>query len=313
MRAVLPFTEQAFARALIMPNTTPTEIRTAVDAAVYRGEMKEHCRRGFTPLMTIKLLDRTTPHEIIACKSAGVIAGKVYPQGVTTNSDNGPVDMHVLYPVFAEMERVGMVLCLHGEDPKAFCMDRESVFLAQLCEIARSFPKLKIVLEHVTTLQAVGVVKELPDTVAATITAHHLYLTLDDVIGAKLHPHNFCMPIAKRPEDRDALRRAVLSGNPKFFLGTDSAPHTRETKECAEGCAGVFTAPMVIPLLTSFFEEFEALEMFERFTSESGARFYGLPLNEEKIRLIRQPFHIPEVIEGIVPYLAGKTLNWRIE
>jgi dihydroorotase len=296
-----------------MPNTSPIEIRTAVEAAKYRGEIKELCRHGFTPLMTIKLLDRTTPHEIQASKAAGVIAGKVYPQGVTTNSDNGPADLQGLYSVFAEMERVGMVLCLHGEDPKAFCLDRESTFLAQLCDIARCFPKLKIVMEHVTTLQAVGVVKELPDTVAATITAHHLYLTLDDVIGAKLHPHNFCMPIAKRPQDRDALRRAVLSGNPKFFLGTDSAPHVREMKECSEGCAGVFTAPMVIPLLTSFFEEFEALEMYEHFTSENGARFYGLPLNEGKMRLVRQPFRIPDMVEGVVPYLAGKTLNWRIE
>ena len=194
----------------------------------------------------------------------------------------------------------------------AFCIDREDKFLPTVKQIAKDFPKLKIVLEHLSTKKAVKLVKELPDNVAATLTVHHLLVTLDDVVGGPLMPHLFCKPLAKRDSDRDALLRAALSGNPKFFLGSDSAPHLKEKKECDCGAAGVYTAPVLLPMLTQIFADHNKLDMLEPFVSEHGAKFYGLPLNAEKVELLEKSWTVPDQIHGVVPFMAGKKLNWQV-
>jgi dihydroorotase len=310
---VLPYTAEQCARALVMPNTTPP-ILTPEDVANYRKEIEaslpEHS--SFTPLMTFKIVPSTTPEMVRELKKAGVVAGKLYPEGVTTNSEDGVKDLSQLYPVYTAMEQEGLVLCLHGEVPGVFSMDRESAFLSTLRQLAKDFPKLKIVLEHATTAEAVETVAELPDNVAATLTVHHLRITLDDVIGDKINPHHFCKPIAKRPEDRSALVKAATSGNPKFFLGTDSAPHSVESKECCCGAAGVYTAPVMLPVLAELFDEMGALDKLEDFTSTFGANHYGLPYNTGTIHLTKKPWIVPEQYDGVVPFMAGKTLQWRI-
>ena len=294
---------------------------TAEDVVRYQGEiLKAHGtfhdskERAFEPLMTIQVVPGTTPQTIDKARRAGVVAGKVYPLGVTTNSENGVSDFDALDPVFEAMQEVGMVLSLHGEspDPTVFCLDREVEFLPIIVTIRSKFPRLKIVLEHVTTARAVGFIRLCPEGVAATITVHHLFLTLNDVIGGMLQPHHFCKPVAKRPQDRDALMEAALSGSPKFFLGTDSAPHLKEEKECDAGCAGIYTAPVALPLLTQFFETNGALGRLEDFVSRFGARFYGLPLNDGMVRLIRQPWTVPHDCGGIVPFQAGQSLAWQL-
>jgi dihydroorotase len=243
LTAVAPATARHFGRALVMPNLTPP-VKTGADAMAYKERILAATEgSGFEPLMTIKLLPETTAEWIQEAKQAGVIAGKLYPQGVTTNSEDGWSEIEVLDPAFAAMEAAGMVLCLHGEAPDAFCLDREERFVRDvLPAIAGKFPRLRIVLEHVTTRVGVEMVRELPN-VAGTITVHHLLLTLDDVIGGALNPHHFCKPVAKRPEDREALVEAAIRSE-RFFLGTDSAPHLKENKECAAGCAGVYTSPV---------------------------------------------------------------------
>ena len=324
LRHVVVATAVSFGRALVMPNTTPP-IRTGADAVAYRERIcavaKEEMGErmwGFRPLMTIKLLASTTPEIVREAAKVGVVAGKLYPAGVTTHSDDGvQVDergIEMLRPVFEAMQDVDMVLCLHGEMPGVFCLDREGSFLGTLRAIAVAFPRLRIVLEHVTTAAAVAMVLLLPPTVAATVTAHHLVLTLDDVVGDRLRPHHFCKPIAKYESDRLALVAAVTSGSPKFFLGTDSAPHARETKECDGGCAGVYTAPVAMEVLAEVFEQQGALDRLEGFTSRFGARFYGLPLNEGYIELVKEPVDVPkELPGGLVPFRAGTKLSWLIQ
>lgn len=313
LKAVIGQSAYQFARGLIMPNTVPPILNAAfVDN--YFVEIRLALRNlrlpNFKPLFAIKLNHRTTPETIREAINVGAVAGKVYPIGVTTNSDDGVSDFESMAPVFAAMEKWGMVLCLHGEKPGEFCLDREVEFLPTLDCLAKNFPKLRIVLEHISTAKAVERVQSLPNTVAATITAHHLLLTLDDVIGGKLRPHNFCLPIAKRPKDRAAVRMAAISGNPKFFFGSDSAPHLKGDKECAEGCAGCYTAPVAMPLLVQIFERMNALDKLENFTSKFGADFYHLPLNEGTLVLEKRPWTVPKEINGVVPFLAGETMEW---
>lgn len=313
LRAVASWTEAQFARALVMPNTKKP-ILTGQDAVEYASRIKSAAPR-LEPLMTIKLVASTTAQIVQEAKAAGVVAGKFYPEGVTTNSEDGVREVQSLFPVFKAMEDAGMVLCLHGEAPGAFCMDREFAFLADLVLIANSFPGLRIVLEHVTTDVAVRAVRALSN-VAATITAHHLLLTLDDVVGDKLNPHHFCKPIPKRWVDREELQIAATSGDPKFFLGTDSAPHQIKAKECSSGCAGVFSAPVALQTVTEVFEQRGALDKLEAFTSINGATFYGLPLNEGTITLKRVPMKVPSscgVPVVFSPYRAGETLPWSVE
>lgn len=306
------YTSRFFARALVMPNLVPP-IRTGSEAVAYKKcIMKAVKGAAFEPLMTIKLLDATTPRMAVEAKALGVIAAKLYPRGATTNAEDGVSNIFKLFPVLAAMEECGLVLCIHAEDPSQFCMDREKACISVIREIVRTFPRLRVVVEHVTSAEMVEAVCELPDTVAATITAHHLLLTLDDVVGGNINPHAFCKPIAKRPRDRDQLAWAAKYGGSKFFFGSDSAPHPRGKKECASGCAGIFSAPVALPWLAQWFEKEAALEQLEPFVSEHGARFYDLPLNQDEITLIRQPWQAPVLTGDVIPFCAGQMMEWDL-
>lgn len=311
---LVPLTAACFRRALIMPNIVPP-VATARQVQEYRRRVRAAGGEGFGPLMTIKLLETTTPEVVYATRvSEGAVAAKLYPRGVTTNAEDGVTLENFpgcLADTLGAMEQLGMVLSIHGEMPGAFCLDREVQFLSKVEKLRADFPKLKIVLEHITTETAVNFVARLPETVAATITVHHLFLTLDDVVGDTLQPHHFCKPVAKFPRDREALRQAALSGNPKFFLGTDSAPHPVSAKECAAGCAGVFTAPVALPLLAELFDDHGALDRLEPFIAEFGAAFYGLPRNREALELLRCSWTVPERIGDYVPFRAGQPIAWE--
>jgi dihydroorotase len=305
-----------FGRVLVMPNLLPP-VRSGGDAFKYREEILawgRFSKKSFEPLMTIKLMPDTTPEMIHEASKRCVIAGKMYPEGVTTNSEDGIRDLSMMDSVFGAMEDVGMVLSLHGEVPGVFCMDREKAFLNTLGMLAHRFPRLRIVLEHITTKEAVKTVKGLPKNVAATITVHHLVLTLDDIVGGFLQPHNFCKPIAKSPEDREVLREAAIGGNPKFFLGTDSAPHRRSKKESDSGCAGVYTAPVAMPILAQVFEEEGALDKLANFTSKHGADFYKVPAPLGTLVLEKgEPYVIKESYFDVVPLWAGRSISWKAE
>lgn len=306
---------KAFARAMVMPNTVPP-IASAEKVAEYRKQILAATEGlDFEPLMTFKLLPDIEAAEVSRMKEAGVIAGKLYPRGATTNAEDGVERLDDLFPVLAAMEEAGVVLSIHGEDPAAFSLDREYAFLPAVERILKRFPSLRVVLEHVSDARTVAFVESGPGRLAATITVHHLYLSLDDVIGDFLRPHHFCKPVAKRPEDRDALKRAALSGNPRLFLGTDSAPHPVSAKESAEGCAGVYTAPVAMPLLAELFESeggSEWVALLEAFTSRFGADFYALPLNPGEVELIKESWEVPDRYAEIVPFRAGRELRWQV-
>ncbi|MGL1901472.1 MAG: dihydroorotase [Fibrobacterales bacterium] len=301
-------TARQFKRAVIMPNTLPPII-TPEGLEEYRSFILEHTD-GFEPLMTFKLIPGMEISAIADFKECNVIAGKYYPAGATTNAEDGATNIKQLYPLFEEMERLDMVLSIHGEDPNVLCIDREEAFLPSLQDLVDTFPKLRIVLEHVSSAAAIKKVQELPDTVVATITVHHLFITLDDVIK---NPHNLCMPIAKRASDRDAIASAALSGNNKFFFGSDSAPHPKTSKECSSISAGVYTAPAALPLLVEFFDQNDALDLLENFCSVFGAQYYGIPQNSETITLKKTLHKIPEICYGVVPFMAGETVRWKID
>lgn len=265
------------------------------------------------PLVTLKVTPYTTPADIRSAYYLGLRAAKLYPDGVTHNSTHGVRDLRPLYAVFRMLSDVGMLLLVHGEKPGAYSADAERLFHSALRKVAREFPDLKIVFEHITDRRTIDFVRSFPN-MAATVTLHHMLIQHDDVAGrGKMHPHNFCMPLAKRPQDRDALLEFATSGDPQCFLGTDSAPHVKEKKECAKCCAGVFTGPITIPLLVEVFEQAGRLQNLRAFACENGAHFYGLPPStEERIELIRKPWTIPTDYDGIVPFKAGETLNWQI-
>jgi len=310
---VAPYTARQFARAIVMPNLVPPV--TSVEAARdYRKRILEVTPPGFTPLMTCYLTDQTSPDEIARGHSEGVwVAAKLYPAGATTNSASGVTDVRNIYPALARMEKIGMVLCVHGEvtDPDVDVFDREAVFIERiLTRLTSDFPELKIVLEHITTSDAVDFVRS--GRVAATITPQHLIINRNAIFAGGLRPHAYCLPVAKREEHRLAVRRLAVSGLPNVFLGTDSAPHPRHAKESACGCAGIFNAPFAIESYASVFDEEGALDKLEAFASVNGARFYDLPVNEDLIMLERWTVEVPDEVDGIVPFHAGDTLSWRL-
>ena len=321
MRDVVPFTARQFARAIVMPNLTPPVTDTA-SAAAYRNRIMSAVPEGvdFTPLMTCYLTDTTDPDDLARGAADGVFtAAKLYPANATTNSAHGVSDIAKLAPVFARMEAEGIVLCIHGEvttdDIDIF--DRESEFIERhLRGIIQDFPKLRVVFEHITTSDAVDFVLECGPNVAATITPQHLHINRNAMLVGGMRPHAYCLPVAKREQHRLALRKAATSGNPKFFLGTDSAPHARHDKESACGCAGIFNAPFALESYLAVFEEENAIEHFEGFASLHGPAFYKLPVNETSITLQRDPHSVPEMLtaagEDIVPFHAGQTLNWKL-
>ncbi|OYX08145.1 MAG: dihydroorotase, partial [Sphingomonadales bacterium 32-68-7] len=308
LQAVAPFTARQFARAIVMPNLVPP-VTTAAAARAYRERIIA-AAPGFTPLMTCYLTDAADPDDLAQGFADGVFtAAKLYPAGATTNSANGVTDLSRIYPVLERMQDIGMVLCVHGEvtDPDVDVFDREAVFIDRvLGPLLRDLPGLRVVFEHATTEQAVAFVEAAGDTVAATITPQHLHLNRNAMLVGGIRPHAYCLPVAKREQHRLALRRAATSGSPKFFLGTDSAPHTRETKEAACGCAGIFNAPYALESYLAVFEAEGALDRFEGFASEHGARFYGLPLNDGTVTLERVPTDVPAQIGAVVPFHAGE-------
>jgi dihydroorotase len=314
LKTVAPYTARQFARAVVMPNLVPP-ITTPEMAAAYRERVRAAAGPGFEPLMTCYLTDRTSPDEIERGFAEGIwIAAKLYPAGATTNSASGVTDIRNIYPALARMESIGMVLCVHGEvtDPDVDVFDREAVFIQRVLEpVVRDFPKLKIVFEHITTEEAVRFVTRQP-YVAATVTPQHLIINRNAIFAGGLRPHAYCLPVAKREEHRLAVRKAATSGSPKFFLGTDSAPHARGAKESACGCAGIFNAPFALESYATAFEEDGALPKLEAFASLNGPRFYGLPANGETITLEKAETKVPDEIAGIVPFHAGEILGWRI-
>lgn len=311
---VVPYTVKYCKRALVMPNLKPP-IRTGSEAMRYKAEIKKAAKRdSFEPLVTIKLLDSTTPHTVREAKRLGVIAGKMYPRGVTKNSEDGVLDPRTLYPTFEAMQECGMVLSVHAEMPGAFCTDAEKLYCDTIRELSRDFPRLRIVVEHVSSRHMIDTVCELPDRVAATITLHHLILTRHDFMGGgKVRPHHFFAPEPKRPEDRERIQWAACFGGPKFFFGSDSAPHPRKEKECEEGSCGAFSAPVVPSRLLAFFQEMKEMQQFEPFTSEYFALFYDLPRNEGEITLVRRPWQVPAMVAGeVVPLCARQMLEWDL-
>ena len=311
---VAPFTARQFARAIVMPNLVPP-VTSVEDAAAYRDRIGAAAGPGFTPLMTCYLTDDVDPDELARGYSEGVwVAAKLYPAGATTNSASGVTDIRNIYPALERMQQIGMTFCIHGEvtDTDVDVFDREAVFIDRiLAPLARDFPALKMVLEHITTRQAAEFVAEASANVAATITPQHLHLNRNALFKGGLRPHAYCLPVVKREEHRLAVRRAAVSGSSKFFLGTDTAPHAREAKESACGCAGIFNAPYALESYAQVFEEEGALDKLEGFASEHGPNFYGLPLNEGTVTLERAEHHVPETVEGLVPFHAGETLRWR--
>lgn len=297
-------------RVLAMPNTAPA-ITNGRQAADYKADLQAQ-GADFEILTTIKLTGATTEEDVLDAANHGVAAAKQYPMGVTTNSDDGVTDVRPLFPIYAALQERDMILSIHGEVPGVFVMDAEAAFLDSLTLIRENFPKLRIILEHITTAASVELVSSMDDRVAATITDHHLAITLDDVVGSRIQPHHFCMPVAKRPTDKAALNAIVKQGHPSFFSGTDSAPHMPHDKESACGCAGIFNAPYHMQFLAHHFEEIEALDKLEAFTTQFGADFYEIPRNTEEIHLVRQPQTVPERFGPMVPFRAGHQLNWRL-
>jgi len=321
MADVLPDTVRRFARAIVMPNLR-TPVRTTQEALAYRGRifqaMPENAR--FEPLMTLYLTDDTPPEEIaLARRSGQVHAVKLYPAGATTHSDSGVTRISRCFHTLEKMEEQGMPLLVHGEvtAPEVDVFDREAVFLEEvLGPLIERFPGLKVVLEHITTRQAAQFVEVTGPNVAATITAHHLLLNRNALFQGGVRPHHYCLPVLKRETHREALIEAATSGNPKFFLGTDSAPHARGAKEAACGCAGIYTAHAALELYAIAFEEAGALDRLEDFASRFGPRFYGLPENTDTVTLARSAWTVPETLafggETLVPLRAGETLPWKI-
>jgi len=315
LRKVAPFTARQFARAIVMPNLG-SPVTTPEAAAAYRERILEATGPGFTPLMTCYLTDETEPDDLARGFEDGVwIAAKLYPAGATTNSASGVTEVRNIYPALERMERLGMVLCIHGEvtDPEVDVFDRETVFIERiLSRLVEDFPALKIVLEHITTGDAADFVSGASGNVAATITPQHLIINRNAIFAGGLRPHAFCLPVAKREKHRLAVRKAATAGSPKFFLGTDSAPHARHAKESACGCAGIFNAPFALESYATVFEQEGALDRLESFASVHGAEFYGLPLNEDTVTLQQSEIHVPDEIDGVVPFHAGETLHWRL-
>lgn len=321
MRDVLPASARQFGRAIIMPNLKPP-VTTVADALAYRARILAALPEAsrFEPLMTLYLTDRTSADEVArAAESDHVYAFKLYPAGATTNSDAGVNELEALYPVLAAMERHDVPLLVHGEvtDADVDIFDREAVFIDRhLAPLVERFPALRVVLEHITTREGAEYVRDSREGVAATITAHHLLHNRNAMLAGGIRPHFYCLPILKREPHKQALLTAATSGNPKFFLGTDSAPHARQQKESACGCAGCYTALTAMALYATAFEAANGLPALEGFASFYGADFYGLPRNTHTIRLIRKPWQVPESLpfgkDELIPWLAGDTLPWSL-
>jgi dihydroorotase len=321
MHSVLPHTARQFARAIVMPNLKPPVV-TAAEALSYRERILAALPEGaaFEPLMTLYLTDNTKAEEIRRAKESGAVhAVKLYPAGATTNSDAGVTDLRRTYAALEEMQKLGMPLLVHGEvtDSTVDIFDREAAFIEKvLTPLLFDLPELRVVFEHITTQDAAEFVKAAPGNVAATITAHHLLYNRNAMLAGGIRPHYYCLPVLKREAHREALVEAATSGNVKFFLGTDSAPHAQHTKETACGCAGCYTAFSAIELYAEAFEKAGALDRLEAFASFNGADFYGLPRNTQKITLRKEAWQLPATLSfgehQLVPLRANEVLQWKL-
>ncbi|MEQ1836310.1 MAG: dihydroorotase [Candidatus Nitrotoga sp.] len=321
MHSVLPDTARQFARAIIMPNLRPP-VTTTEQAQAYRARILAALPVGshFEPLMTLYLTDNTTAKEIRTAKQSGIVhAVKYYPAGATTNSDSGVTDIRKTYPALEEMQRCGMPLLMHGEvtDTAVDVFDREAVFIDRVLQpLLHDLPDLRVVFEHISTIDAAEFVKSAPDNIAATITAHHLLYNRNAMLIGGIHPHYYCLPVLKRETHRETLLAAATSGNKKFFLGTDSAPHAQPTKESACGCAGIYTAHTAIELYAEVFEQAGALDKLEGFASFYGADFYHLPRNAQSVTLRKQEWQVPATIgfgeHQLVPLRANEMVKWKL-
>lgn len=322
MRDVLPDTARQFARAIVMPNLRPP-VTTTKMAVEYRERILAALPAGmrFEPLMTLYLTDNTSAEDIVAAKASGIVHGvKLYPAGATTNSDSGVTDLAKCRVALAAMEQHGMPLLVHAEvtDADVDVFDREKVFIDRhMIPLTRDFPGLRVVFEHITTRDAAEFVASAPANIGATITAHHLLMNRNAMFTGGIRPHHYCLPVLKREEHRQALVAAAISGSPKFFLGTDSAPHAKSAKEAACGCAGMYTAHAAIELYAEAFEQADALDKLEAFASYNGADFYGLPRNTEQIALVRESWTVPESLpfgdDVLVPLRAGQNITWKLK
>ncbi|BFN13835.1 dihydroorotase [Marinobacter sp. C1S70] len=317
---VVPATAACFGRAIIMPNLVPP-VTDASAAMAYRDRILAAARgTDFQPLMTLYLTESTTAETIREAKAAGVVAAKLYPAGATTNSASGVTDIRNIYPVLEAMADCGMLLLVHGEvtDSDIDIFDREKVFLERvLAPTLTAFPSLRVVLEHITTADSAEFVRNHQgNNLGATLTPQHLMYNRNHMLVGGIRPHLYCLPILKRNKHQEALREVVASGDPRFFLGTDSAPHAKDKKEAACGCAGCYSAYGAIGLYADIFEELGILDKLEAFASFNGADFYGLPRNTDTVTLVREPWTMPENLPlaggGIVPLKAGETVNWRL-
>lgn len=318
---VIPDSARRFARAIIMPNLKPP-VTTVSQALEYRQRILNAVpeSENFDPLMTLYLTDNTSVDEIkLAAENAHIHAFKYYSVGATTNSDAGVSSIEKVYPIIEAMEKKGLPLLVHGEvtDHEVDIFDREAVFIDTiLIPLLKRFPKLRLVLEHITTQQAVAFVCDMPDNIAATITPHHLLMNRNAIFKSGINPHHYCLPILKREKHRQALIEAATSGNPKFFLGTDSAPHAKKAKENACGCAGMYSAHAAIELYTEAFDNAEALDKLEDFASSFGADFYQLPRNTKTITLVKEDWKVTENLdfggEKLIPLRAGETVHWKL-
>ncbi len=321
MRSVLPATARQFARAIVMPNLRPP-VTTVEQALAYRERILAALPQGmsFEPLMTLYLTDNTDAAEIKKAKASGMVhAVKLYPAGATTNSDAGVTDIRKTCAALEEMQRCGMPLLVHGEvtEPAIDVFDREAVFIERVLQpLLKDMPELRVVFEHITTQDATQFVREAPDNIAATITAHHLLYNRNAMLVGGIRPHYYCLPVLKREGHRKALVKAATSGNPKFFLGTDSAPHAQHAKETACGCAGCYTAHAAIELYAEVFDAAGALDKLEGFASFYGADYYGLPRNMQMVTLRQEEWQVPASIEfgehSLVPLRAGEMVKWKL-
>lgn len=303
-------TARSFARALVMPNTLPPVTDPAgMDA--YKKSIETEAP-GLEALMAFKLLPEMPAETVGEMKKAGAIIGKLYPAGATTNAEDGISSYRQIPGLLEAMEAEGMVLSIHGEHPEKPVLEREISYLKELEQIIRDYPKLRIVMEHLSCRESIKFLEQLPEHISGTVTTHHLMFTLDDLMGGALKPHLFCKPVVKTEEDRRALVDAVCSGHPRLFYGSDSAPHPRASKESSSCGAGAFTAPVALPLLAELFERESALDKLEDFVSRKGADFYGLPLNSESLSLKKESWTVPALIGGAVPLMAGEEIRWKV-
>lgn len=320
LNSVAPFTAKQFARAIVMPNLNPP-VTTVVKAVEYLDRILAAVKGSdFEPLMTLYLTDNTSADEIVAARKSCFIKGlKLYPAGATTNSDAGVTDIRHCDAALEAMQKAGLPLLVHGEvtDPQIDVFDRENVFIEKVLQpLIQRFPELKVVFEHITTKDAADFVRQAGDNVAATITPHHLYFNRNAMFQGGLRPHHYCLPVLKRDTHQKALLEVIRSGDKKFFLGTDSAPHAQRAKESGCGCAGIFSAHAAIEIYAMIFEQQNALDKLEAFASFNGPDFYGLPRNSKTITLVKEdwkvPDHYPLGNNSLVPFLAGQTISWKL-